>query len=72
MKKLVRLALLAGLLLLLALVPPNVTPAYAYGPCENIDTGACSPEGRTLPCSWGEHPSSPGMCECIDGLWSCY
>jgi hypothetical protein len=71
MKKLLRLALLAGLLMV-APVASNVTPAFAFGSCGNIDGGACSPEGRTLSCSWEGDPPSPGMCWCTDGLWACY
>jgi len=70
MRKIFRLAFLAGVLVLTASTL-NVKPAYAFGSCENIDGGACSPEGRTLRCLWAE-PGGQGECLCTNGLWSCY
>ncbi|HEV3456175.1 MAG TPA: hypothetical protein VHG32_06420 [Thermoanaerobaculia bacterium] len=68
MRKLLRLAFLAGLLLV-APVAPAVTPVYAFGSCENIIGNACSPDGRTLQCTW--EGDFAGMCTCSGGQWDC-
>jgi hypothetical protein len=68
MKKTFRLLFLVGALAL-TVWTLNAKPVYALGSCDNINGGPCSPEGRTLRCTWSD--GAPGLCVCMDALWSC-
>jgi len=70
-KKASRLVFLAAVIGLASSPLLDVTPAYAHGPiCQNVQGGACSPDGRQLSCVDG-NDGGPGLCICSGGLWDC-